>query len=111
MARDADFEREALALSLGRRETYVEVYEVDTVRRALLMERLGPSLAELRLSVEAQIDIIASTLRGSWRPVEGATELLLVPSDEHGDRCRRPIDVGVGLHRARLNRFAVCAPG
>ena len=72
----ADFEREALALSLGHHETYVEVYEVDVVRRAFLLERLGPSLAELGLSVEGQIDAIAVTLRGSWRPIEGETELM-----------------------------------
>jgi streptomycin 6-kinase len=72
----ADFEREALALSLGCAENYVEVYEVDELRRTLLLERLGPSLADLRLSVEAQIDIIVATLRGSWRPVAGASPLL-----------------------------------
>lgn len=72
----AEFEREAVALSLGPSETYVEVYEVDAVRRAFLLERLGPSLAELRLSVEGQIDAIAATLRGSWRPIEGGTELM-----------------------------------
>ena len=48
---------------------------MDTVRRALLLERLGPPLAELSLSVEEQIDIIAATLRGSWRPIEVPTEL------------------------------------
>lgn len=72
----ADFDREALALRLGLRRQYVEVYEVDPVRRAFLLERLGPSLASLGLPVEEQIDIIAATLRGSWRRVEAAPGLL-----------------------------------
>lgn len=71
----AEFEREALALSLGRTENYVEAYAIDEVRRAFLLERLGPSLAESRLSVEDQIDVIAATLRGSWRQVAAASEL------------------------------------
>ena len=55
----AEFERQALALFLGQPSTYVGVYEVNHGRRAMLLERLGPSLAEERLGVNDQIEIIA----------------------------------------------------
>lgn len=45
----------------------------DDETRALLLERLGPNLADLGLPLAATLDAIASTLRTFWRPVdEGA---------------------------------------
>jgi streptomycin 6-kinase len=47
----------------------VEVFEVSSPQRALLFERLGPSLETFGYSVEQQIDIIGSTLPSVWRSV------------------------------------------
>lgn len=47
---------------------YVEVFRHDQPRDAMLLERLGPQLAELGLSVDAQIEAICATLIEAWRP-------------------------------------------
>jgi len=47
---------------------YVEVFRHDRPRNAMLLERLGPQLAELGLSVDAQIEAICTTLIEAWRP-------------------------------------------
>jgi len=61
------FSRELETLRLGDGHGYVRVLEFDAVHRAVLQERLGRPLSALGLRVESQIDIIASTLRSSWR--------------------------------------------
>jgi streptomycin 6-kinase len=47
---------------------YAEVYAHDGPRDALLLERLGPNLASLALSVDTQIEVICETLAGAWIP-------------------------------------------
>ena len=47
---------------------YVEVFRHDRPRNAMLLERLGPQLAELGLPVDAQIEAICTTLIEAWRP-------------------------------------------
>jgi streptomycin 6-kinase len=71
----ADFEREALALSVAHSASYVEVFEVDHQRRAFLLERLGSPLADLGLTVDEQIEILAATVQPSWRHVSAPIEL------------------------------------
>jgi streptomycin 6-kinase len=70
----SDFDSEVLALSLGG-DSYVDVYEVDPVHRALLLERLGSSLEQLNVTVEQQISVLAATLMRSWKPVPAEINL------------------------------------
>ncbi|HIT74297.1 MAG TPA: phosphotransferase [Candidatus Avipropionibacterium avicola] len=46
---------------------HVQVLEVDLPRQALLLERLGPSLAESGLPPEEQVDILCATLHRAWQ--------------------------------------------
>jgi streptomycin 6-kinase len=63
------FAEELHMLELADGRGYVRVLRSDVRRRAMLQERLGLSLAVLDLPVEAQIDIIAATLRAAWRRI------------------------------------------
>jgi len=45
---------------------YVRLLRHDVERQAMLQERLGAPLAELGLSVRAQLEVICSTLRRAW---------------------------------------------
>jgi streptomycin 6-kinase len=47
---------------------YAALYRHDRAREALLMERLGPQLAQSGLPTDAQIEIICGTLAEAWRP-------------------------------------------
>ena len=50
---------------------YVRLLRSDPARRALLLERLGPSLAASRLEPEEQLAVLAETLREAWLPDDG----------------------------------------
>lgn len=60
------FERELDVLTLAGSRAYVAVYEHDANHRALLLERLGPPLADLGLGVSQQIDQLAPTIATVW---------------------------------------------
>jgi streptomycin 6-kinase len=72
---NSPFATELETLRLGGGHGYVRVLRADERRRAMLLERLGAPLADLGLTVEAQIDAVASTLRLAWRPVPASTRL------------------------------------
>jgi streptomycin 6-kinase len=60
-------------LLAARGRGYADVYAFDHARSAVLIERLGPALAELGLSIDTQIAIICETLLVAWAaPPEGA---------------------------------------
>ncbi len=63
----AAFEAELHTLLAAEGQGYAEVLAHDLRRGAVLMERLGPQLAELGLPVDAQIGHICATLRDAWR--------------------------------------------
>jgi streptomycin 6-kinase len=50
---------------------YARVLRRDWARSAMLLERLGPQLAELGLPVDAQIEGICGTLLEAWAPAPG----------------------------------------
>jgi streptomycin 6-kinase len=52
----------------ARGRGYAEVYAYDEAWDAMLIERLGPDLAELGWSTDAQIKAICATLREAWMP-------------------------------------------
>jgi streptomycin 6-kinase len=47
---------------------YAEVFRHDRPRAAMLLERLGPQLHQIGLSVDAQVEVICATLLEAWRP-------------------------------------------
>jgi len=67
--RTIDGELRTLRLAAGR--GYAEVYRHDAARGAMLLERLGPKLIDLGLSVADQIEAICATLQVAWtRPAD-----------------------------------------
>jgi len=72
MPGDDDFEGEARAYELSRGRGVATLYARSDDHRALLMERLGPCIADLGWSVSQQIDAICRTLKELWHaPVDG----------------------------------------
>jgi streptomycin 6-kinase len=67
------YELRALELAAGR--GCVRLLVADADRGAALLEPLGRRLAELGLSVDEQLRIIASTVRDMWVPVPAEVEL------------------------------------
>lgn len=63
---------EARVLTLARGRGYARLFESDPARGALLMERLGPSLASLALPADQQLRVICDTLIQAWRPLDEA---------------------------------------
>jgi streptomycin 6-kinase len=58
--------RELGTLLAAQGRGYVRVFRYDASRGALLLERLGPQLAELGLPIETQIEAICCTLNEAW---------------------------------------------
>ena len=60
---------EALVLARAAGKGYVHLRRHDPARRAMLLDRLGDSLAALALPYERQADIMCATLLDAWMPV------------------------------------------
>ncbi|HXQ10196.1 MAG TPA: aminoglycoside phosphotransferase family protein [Caulobacteraceae bacterium] len=67
-------EARVLAAAAGR--GYAELLHFDEGRRAMLIERLGPSLETFGLPVEAQITALATTLRAAWMPPPAGADFM-----------------------------------
>ncbi|HEX6339764.1 aminoglycoside phosphotransferase family protein [Umezawaea sp.] len=65
----APFDRVLSALLLAGGDPYVGLLRHDVPRQALLLERLGPPMADLGWTVESQVDALARTAARGWRPV------------------------------------------
>src|SRR5262249_56235086 len=61
--------RELRTLRAANGRGYVRLLQHDAASGAMLLERLGPQLAQLERPVEKQIEIICSTLRQAWMPL------------------------------------------
>lgn len=98
---------------------YVEVYDYDHHRKAILLERLGPQLGELGLPVAAQIEAVCATLNEAWTAdpkgvslMDGAEkakslgEFIQALWLELGRPCPERV-IGRALHYAKIrgNRF------
>jgi streptomycin 6-kinase len=70
----ADRELRALQAADGR--GYVRLLRHDATSGAMLLERLGPQLAELGLPIDEQIQIICSTLEQAWMPPPPGLQLV-----------------------------------
>jgi streptomycin 6-kinase len=67
-------DRDAFACSLRAHQLAAgrgcaELLSYDLVAPAMLLERLGPNLAELSMEVPQILELLAATLRSFWRPV------------------------------------------
>jgi streptomycin 6-kinase len=65
-------QHEALALRLADGNGCARLLREDAVRRAMLVERLGRSLAELALPVERRLDAMCAAVSQMWRPAAGS---------------------------------------
>lgn len=65
---EEDWEREAAALRRGSGRGYARLLAVDGARQALLLEALGPSVAQSGGSPPDQLRALAATLRTAWQP-------------------------------------------
>jgi streptomycin 6-kinase len=113
------FATELRTLMLGDGRGYVRVLRADEPRRAMLLERLGRPLRDLGLTVESQIDIIATTLRHAWRKIPAETPLRTGAEQAHwlgewiakewedaGQPCpRATVEVACRYARARRDAF------
>jgi streptomycin 6-kinase len=110
--------RELAVLLAARGQGYVRVLEHDPASGAMLLERLGPQLAQLGYSAERQTEIICATLREAWRApppqlplltgAEKAKALAATVSSVTGnipDACS-PHTVAVALRFAEARRAA-----
>lgn len=60
---------EARALDLAGGRGYARLLEYDAVRRAMLLEKLGPRLSDSGLTVEGQLGQLCRTYLESWKPL------------------------------------------
>jgi streptomycin 6-kinase len=67
----AGTEHEITVLRLAGGEGCVRLLASDAAHRALLLERLGPSLHDLALPVERRHEILCATAARLWRPAPG----------------------------------------
>jgi streptomycin 6-kinase len=72
---DGAFERSVLAFGLAAGRGCARLLAHDSELSALLIERLGRNLDELRLPVERQLEIICETVRQMWVRVPAETRL------------------------------------
>lgn len=72
---DDSFARSVLAHQIAAGRGCAEIYTSDPDAPAMLLERLGPNLADLGMPVPQMLEAIAVTLRDFWRPVPDATGL------------------------------------
>jgi streptomycin 6-kinase len=70
-------------LSAGHGRAYAHLIRSDESRRALLLERLGPSLRTSGLGVPAQIEVLCGMLREAWKVAA------CVPLESGADKARR----------------------
>ena len=69
---------------------YVRLLAYDTEREAMLLEALGPSLAELALPPERTLTILCQMLAQAWQ-VPRPSGLMVSPADEKAGRLARSV--------------------
>lgn len=67
--KERGIDREALALHSAEGRGCARLLDVDSGRNALLMERLGPTLASLELPIRERHDILCDTAARLWRAI------------------------------------------
>lgn len=67
--------REATVLRLTDGEGCVRLHDADVVRRALLLERLGPSMYDLGVPRRRRHELLVEAVLRVWRPVDSSVGL------------------------------------
>lgn len=67
-------ERDMLVRAAGY--GYSRVFKVDSERRALLLEQLGPSMQEIQLEPKQAIPLLCRTLQQAWLVPSGADQMI-----------------------------------
>ena len=81
---------EARTLGAARGRGYAVLHGHDPARRALLLERLGPSLQQSPMAPERTLDLLLDTLREAWTlPLAVAPEVL--PGQDRASLLRRMV--------------------
>ena len=62
-------EREATVLRLAEGGGCVQLFDADVPRRALLLERLGPSMYDLGVPRRQRHELLLAAVRQLWRPI------------------------------------------
>jgi streptomycin 6-kinase len=71
-----DCSREAQVLRIASGTGYPRLIAHDEVYNALLLERLGASLADSHFAVSQQIEVLCQTLQEAWMPLESSQGLM-----------------------------------
>lgn len=71
-----DFQQEIDTLLRADGHGYVRVFKFDDERRALLLERLGPSMQEKNLEPKQAIKLLCKTLQQIWLVPSGANQTI-----------------------------------
>jgi streptomycin 6-kinase len=71
-----DCRTEAHVLRIANGRGYPRLIEYDEGYNALLLERLGESLANSNLTVSQQIEVLCQTLQEAWIPLESSEGLM-----------------------------------
>ncbi|GAA6614707.1 aminoglycoside phosphotransferase family protein [Scytonema sp. NUACC26] len=71
-----DCRTEAHVLQIANGVGYPRLIEHDEVHNALLLERLGETLADSNLAVSQQIETLCQTLQEAWIPLESSLGLM-----------------------------------
>ena len=71
----AGFARSAAVHRLADGRGCARLLALDGPRSAMLLERLGPNLEELGLPLDDLLQVVATTLRSFWRPVDHGVSL------------------------------------
>ncbi len=115
----ATVSHESRILQAANGSGYVRLLRHDPASGAMLLERLGPQLAQMSLSIERQIEIICATLRDAWCPLpvglriptgadkaDAMANYIRSVSTKLGNPCsKRTITVALGFAQARRDAF------
>ncbi len=64
----AGFERSVLVHQIADGRACAKLFDHDATDAAMLLERLGPNLADLGHSISSILEVVATTLQSFWRP-------------------------------------------
>jgi streptomycin 6-kinase len=95
---DPELADEARILEAARGQGYALLHAHDPVRRALLLEALGPSLDRAALPVEEKLVAMADTLRAAWTLDIGIADPVVPGEDKASSlhRLVRTLDAQLG---------------
>lgn len=110
-----DARSEITALRLANGEACAQLFRFDDERRAMLLERLGPVMAERGFPADERLAILAATAQKLWRPAQDAglmtgaekgrwlTDFITRTWESCGRPCsERAVEFGLALAESRI---------